>query len=112
MDQFVLAPVPVDGMPAENAHRLSVPECLMLRRVVALELRDDVLLRLRAAVPDLEAAGTKCVLRRAPTDDELAKLRAAAEWYGYPFVANIRAADAFTLECRLFAARRNGRWNP
>lgn len=112
MDRFVLTPVPVDGIPAINAHRLAVPECLMLRRVIAVEFRDDVLTRLREAVPELVAAGTKCQLDRAPTDEEVARLRAAADWYGFPLVATVRIEMDFANECRLWAARRNGRWAP
>lgn len=110
MDRFVLTPVPVDGTSAANAHRLSVPECLMLRRVIAFELRDDVLARLRGAVPELVAAGTKCQLVRMPSDEEIARMRAVADWYGFPFVATVRTDEAYADERRLWAARRRGRW--
>jgi len=104
VNQFVLAPVPVDGIPDGNEHRLSVPECLMLRRVIVVELREDVLARLRAAVPELTPSGNKCALGRAPTDDEVARLRAAAEWYGFPLVATVRTNEAYANERRLWAA--------
>lgn len=110
MNQFILTPVPVDGVPDGNEHRLSVPECLMLRRVIVVELREDVLARLKAAIPELTPSGNRCALGRAPTDDEVARLRAASEWYGFPLVATVRTNEAYANERRLWAARRNGKW--
>lgn len=110
MDRFVLTPVPIDGISAANAHRLAVPECLMLRRVIVVEFREDVLARLREAIPELAVAGTRCQLDRAPTDEELARLRAVADWYGFPLVATVRTGETYANERRLWAARRNGRW--
>lgn len=111
MDRFVLSPVPAHLDPATNEHKLEVPDCLLQRRGVALEMREDSLARLREAVPDLAASGRRCTLARAPSDEDIARLREVAEWYGFPFEATVRSDEDFSKQRRLRAARRNGRWN-
>jgi len=112
VDRFILSPVPLESGPDENEHRLAVPDCLLLRRVIAHELRTDALARLQWAVPDLIAIGNGCVLRRAPTETDLEQLRLLAGWYGFPFDATVRSDKQFTNERRFRTAHRRGRWIP
>ncbi len=111
MDTFVLSPLPIESGATGNEHRLSVPERLMLFRLIALELRESVVERMTSVVPALTVRGTKFVFTRAPTDQEIAAVRTVADYYGCTLTVTFRSDSEYQHERRVAAAHRTGKWS-
>ncbi len=111
MDIFVLSPLPIESGATGNEHRLSVPERLMLFRMISFELKESVIERITFAVSALMVRGTKFVFTRAPTDQEITAIRTVADYYGCTLTTTIRSDSEYQHECRVAAARRTGKWS-